>query len=347
MKLADVIGALRRRWYILVVGALVAAATAYGAWTMIPPEYERSASQLLLPGEATLPEDANPYLFVGGLYQVADILVRAIGPDDIAVATAGELGATISVTRDTAAGAVMLVTVSASSENGADIVLGRALALVEERLEKLQADKAIPLDERVDLVPLTHDSASVIVQKNRIMLTAVAGVAVLALGAGCAVLADTLIRLRRRSRTRGDTRSAGAGLVADADKVSEEATTASAVASTADNRSPESFEVSPDPVDDRARADASADEEIADVGEPRDDDSAESKSDTAGDDAEPEDPGASRNRAGVGAAGSRAPRRGRPVGKRRRNWQAPYPSADDDIAGGAHLSFSDGEREAG
>lgn len=201
MKLADVLGALRRRWYVIVAGVLIAVGAFFALWTTIPSEYERTATQLLLPGEATIPEDANPYLFIGGLYQVADILVRAIGPDDVAAVTADFPGATVTVSRDTAAGAVMIVTVNAPSDEAAAAVLDDVLALTESRLEQLQNAQRIPVDERVDMVPLTGASESVVIDKNRVLVSVAATVAILALGAGAAVLSDTLLRSRRRRRS--------------------------------------------------------------------------------------------------------------------------------------------------
>ncbi|MCK6079864.1 hypothetical protein KZX37_04420 [Microbacterium sp. EYE_5] len=341
MKLADVIGALRRRWYVLVVGVIVAAAAAYGAWTVIPPEYERSASQLLLPGEATIPDDANPYLFVGGLYQVADILVRAIGPDDIAQATADAPGASIAVSRDTAAGAVMLVTVSASSEEDADVVLATALQLIETRLGELQDEQGIPTDERVDLVPLTHDSASVVVQKNRILVTGVVGLVIAMLSVAIAVLGDTLIRLRRRRRSRSEQtplRATADEVIIDAGAAGSAMEDGEAATSDADRADADSPDVgAPERV---VRAEASS-APLADAGEDPDEAVEPDRGDTS---ATPEGK-AVQNMPG-GSAGGR-PRKGRPVGARRRNWQAPHPAADDDAFVAGPMGPFESEREAG
>lgn len=340
MKLADVIGALRRRWYVLVVGVIVAAAAAYGAWTVVPPEYERSASQLLLPGEATIPDDANPYLFVGGLYQVADILVRAIGPDDIAQATADAPGASIAVSRDTAAGAVMLVTVSASSEEDADAVLATALQLIEKRLGELQDEQGIPTDERVDLVPLTHDSASVVVQKNRILVTGVVGLVIAMLSVAIAVLGDTLIRLRRRRRSRSEQtplRATADEIATDPDATGSVMEDGEAATSDAGQAGADSPDETPERV---VRAEASS-APPADAHENPD----EAVEPDRGDTSAPPEGEAVRNTPG-GSAGGR-PRKGRPVGARRRNWQAPHPAADDDAFVAGPMRLFESEREAG
>jgi len=259
MKLADVVGALRRRWYVLLAGILIAAGGATYVWMTVSPEYERTASQLLLPGKATIPEDANPYLFVGGLYQVADILVRAIGPDDVAAATAEHPDATVAVTRDTAAGAVMIVTVTASSEDAAATVLENVTALTASRLGELQDEKSIPGDERIELVPLTNATQSVVIQKTRMLTAAAVGIGGLALGAVAAVLADTFLRSRRRARTLRDPQDSGpADELRDGDEGSEEPGSAEVEAPDADAPDPDAIEAaehpaSAEPDDERVR----------------------------------------------------------------------------------------------
>lgn len=199
MKLADVVTAFRRRWYIVLAAILVAAGASYYLWTNIPPEYERTGTQLLLPGLATIPEDANPYLYVGGLFQVTDVLVRAVGAEDIEDAAQDFPGTNVAVTRDQAAGAVVIVTVTASSDVAAEAVLDDMLVVTERTLEKLQDEQNIPPAERVSLTPLTKSLESEVIQKTRLVTTAIVGGVLLVAGLAIAVLVDNLLRSRRRA----------------------------------------------------------------------------------------------------------------------------------------------------
>ena len=80
-----VLGSLWRRWYITFPGLLVAGLLAVGAWFVVPPTYERSASEFLVPGSGSLPQNAtNPFLYLNGLTQAADVLVRALGSNNVA-----------------------------------------------------------------------------------------------------------------------------------------------------------------------------------------------------------------------------------------------------------------------
>lgn len=200
MKLADVLGALKRRWYVAAISVLLAAGVAHIAWSNVPPEYERSASQLLLPGEATLPEGSNPYLFIGGLSQAGDILVRAVGEDDVAEAVADYPETQVAVVRDAAAGSVILTTVTAQSDEGARSVLDAMLEINAATLDRLQNEQEIPRDERITMMPLTQATSSSVVQKTRIVLTLVAGAVVVVVGIVLAVLIDGALRSRLRSR---------------------------------------------------------------------------------------------------------------------------------------------------
>lgn len=367
MKLADVLGALRRRWYVLVVGILVAGAAAYGVWSYVPPEYERTATQLLLPGEATIPEDANPYLFVGGLYQVADILVRAIGPDDLAAVTDAYPGTEVTVSRDTAAGSVMIVSVTAPSDTAAQRVLGDMLELTGSKLVALQDEQQIPADERIDMVPLTQATDSVVIQKDRMTFTAVTAIGLVALTGVLAVLLDTLLRLRRRARS--GARSEAEDLAAAEDAAGDEDAVGDRPAGVGDSQHdrilwaadaeeesvPEDI---PDPsvvleTPSSAPAPQAADE--ADSTSPPPAESSgddDPRADGADDpDTDPDGPGggvARRTPAKAGTGGSggspRPKRTGRPAG-RRRNWQAAHPA--DTAAMIARAAAPDIDRQAG
>jgi capsular polysaccharide biosynthesis protein len=198
MKLADVLTALRRRWYVVLAGILAAAGAAFFTWGAVSPQYERVGTQLLLPGLATIPEDANPYLYVGGLYQIADVIVRAIGAEDISEVTDEYPGTEVLVGRDQSAGAVVTVTVTATSDEAADEVLDDMLAVTERTLDELQDEQSIPDDQRVSLTPLTQAAESTVIQKTRMLTTALVGGVLLVGGVGAAVLIDSLLRARRR-----------------------------------------------------------------------------------------------------------------------------------------------------
>ncbi|MET1044814.1 MAG: hypothetical protein ABWX59_11945 [Microbacteriaceae bacterium] len=200
MKFSDTLRGLLRRWYIVFPGILLAAAVAAGAWYAISPGYERSATQLLLPGADSLPEGANPYLFLGGLVPAADVLVRAVGSENVLAEVVEEHpGVEIEITRDiTTAGPVILITVTAGSDAAAEKVLELLVERTESTLEQLQKVESIEVENRVTVLPLTVDTQSVLQQRTRLLATAGAGLGGVVLTLLLAGLVDGLSTHRKR-----------------------------------------------------------------------------------------------------------------------------------------------------
>jgi hypothetical protein len=202
MNLADTLRGLWRRWYIVIPGILLAAALAVSVWVVIPPGHERSSTQLLIPGAQSMPEGANPYLFLGGLSPAADVIVRAVGSENATNAIVENYpGTEITITRDsTTSGPVILITVTAPSDADAEAVLGLLVDRTETVLDDLQASEEIAETNRVTLLPLTVDSQSVLDQRDRFIAVAAAGLAGVVLTLFVAGLVDGLSAQRKRRR---------------------------------------------------------------------------------------------------------------------------------------------------
>ena len=223
MNLADTLRGLWRRWYIVIPGILLAAALAAGAWSVIPPGYERSSAQLLIPGESSMPEGANPYLFLGGLTPAADVLVRAVGSENEKNDVIEEYpGVEIKVTRDVStAGPVILIAVTATSDADAEEVLGLVVNRTETLLDELQESEKIAATNRVTLLPVTVDSQSLLDQRNRFLAVAGVGLAGTALTLIVASLVEGLsVKRKRRGEVGGE--AEGADRVPEPDYVDDE-----------------------------------------------------------------------------------------------------------------------------
>ncbi|MET4637661.1 hypothetical protein [Mycetocola sp. 2940] len=177
MKFTDTILGLLRRWYIVVPGLLIAASLAVGAWFAIPPDYNRSATQLLIPGDNSIPEGGNPYLFLGGLAPAADVLVRAVGSENVLNDVVEEHpGIDVEISRDTTtAGPIVLITVTASSDAAAEAVLAMLIDRTVTVLNEFQDVESIPDNNRMTVIPVTVDEQGEEQVRDRAL--AVAGVA--------------------------------------------------------------------------------------------------------------------------------------------------------------------------
>jgi hypothetical protein len=204
MNVADMMGALRRRWYVLVAGLIVAGLAAYGVWAMVKVEYTRTATQLMLPGPGTIPEDANPFLFVGGLSQAADVLVRKMGSPDVLAEVEDEFpNVDIVITRDPlSSGPVLLTSVTSQSDADAAAVVDGLVTLTESTLLDIQRVEGIPATDRITLVTLTIDNKGTVEQKSRLIAAGATGVGAVALTLLLIALIDGLARARAQRRGR-------------------------------------------------------------------------------------------------------------------------------------------------
>lgn len=200
MKFADTLRGLLRRWYIVLPGVLVAASISIWAWFTIPPGYSRSATQLLIPGELSMPEGANPYLFLGGLAPAADVLVRAIGSENVLnEMDEAHPGVEIKISRDTTtAGPIILIEVTARSDADAEDVLELLTERTETVLDEFQDVERIPDENRMTVIPVTVDKQSVLEQRNRVLVTAGSGIVGVVLTLLIAGLVDGFSQQRDR-----------------------------------------------------------------------------------------------------------------------------------------------------
>jgi hypothetical protein len=210
MNVVAVLRALRRRWYIVVPGILVAVVAAVGAWAVVPPDYERSATQLLLPGADTLPEgSSNPFLFLGGLTSAADVIVRAAGSDDNVREITGGSDIDVVVSRDPLnAGPAILTTVTAPTDRSAASVLDAAIQRTTELVQELQAEQGIAPSSRISVTLVTRDGESTLQQRSRATMTVGVGLGMAILTVLLAALVDGLAR-RKGRRGRPDEAPSG------------------------------------------------------------------------------------------------------------------------------------------
>lgn len=201
MSLSGTLSGLIRRWYIVLAGMIFAGVAGCGVWIHTPPEYERSASQMLMPGVGTLPSPrANPYLYLGGMLETADVVVRVAGNSETVIELEKEYpGTKVTIARDASTfGPIILTTVSANSDAVAKEVLGKVVAETGTQLSKLQtADNIRPRDQ-VTINTLTIDPKPTLHQRKRLVATGGATIAILAFALAVASAVDGLLRIRAR-----------------------------------------------------------------------------------------------------------------------------------------------------
>ncbi|GAA1222282.1 hypothetical protein [Rhodoglobus aureus] len=205
MNLADTLRGLWRRWYIVVPGLILTIAVAIAAWQYIEPDYEREGTQLLLPGLASIPESGNPYLYLGGLSQAADVVVTAMSSErELDALVRDYPGAEIVITRDPlTSGPQILTTVTAKSNAEAGKILVETMVRTTQVLGELQNVNGITARNRIGIESITVDNQSTLVQKTRLLGTGGATLGMLLITLLTAGLVEGLSTRKRRDGKAG------------------------------------------------------------------------------------------------------------------------------------------------
>lgn len=188
------------RWRIVLPGLLVAVALAAGTWFAVPPTYQRSATMLLVPGAGSVPDEGNPYFYLAGLTQAADVVVRAVGSDNVRRDVEVRYpGVTSEVTRDPAtAGPVILMVVDAPTDAEAAAVVDFLVQRAGDDLRDIQAADRILPSYRIQIRPISIDDHSTLRGRSRVVAAAAVGM----LAVGCVALVAVVVELRSRRSSR-------------------------------------------------------------------------------------------------------------------------------------------------
>ena len=118
MNIRDVLGVLRRRWWLIVPAVVVALVAGGVGYVRTAPQYTQSESYLLLYPVMTEGGPGNPFLQLGnGVSMAASVLATKVSASQAAGSlTADHPGLTFSVALDVSTGAP-IVAVSAEDED--------------------------------------------------------------------------------------------------------------------------------------------------------------------------------------------------------------------------------------
>lgn len=199
----------------IVVGLAVTGLFVLAASTWFPPRYEATASVVVLPGPGNIPERANPFLFLGGVSQARDILVKLANSDEVRaelLSESSDLDYAVGV--DVSGSAPMLaVSASARDPQSALSMRDAVLDYLPRELEALQDKAATPPGSRIESLVLVEDPDATRVDKGRVR--GLVAVAILGLGLTFVAVAAIDLLSRRHGgspavRLETDTTEAGA-----------------------------------------------------------------------------------------------------------------------------------------
>jgi hypothetical protein len=192
---------LARRWYVVLAGVLAVLALCWGTLVLVPARYEVTSSVLILPPKTLVDgKPANPYLSLGGLDGIADVLSTAIGDTSVeeAVQRAG-LDVEYTIERDPAlASPVVMLNVLGTSPKTALNAQALLLDQLPVKLEDLQEAVGVPDATRITSTVITEDGTPKANRKSQIRaVLVVAGVGLGGTYLAASVLDGVLLNRRR------------------------------------------------------------------------------------------------------------------------------------------------------
>lgn len=198
----DVIRALGRRWYVLLVGLLLTAGLAYGAYSTTPPEYTARGLVLVLPSEDSIKAGGNPFLNLSGLEQPASIVVAYFASSTAKEEIANRAPhAEFEVALDSSTrGPVIAVDVTDKSSEETLSTLTYLMDQIPVQLQRLQQEVDAPAGAMVTSMQLVVDDSAEADRAGTIRTVIAAIVVGLAATGVAASMLDGLLLSRRARR---------------------------------------------------------------------------------------------------------------------------------------------------
>lgn len=155
----DVMRALGRRWYIVLLGLLLTAGLVFAAFRASPPEYHARGLVLLLPSESAVGKGGNPFLLLSGLEQPAGILVAyfSSAPAQSEVKAISPTAEYIVGIEDSTRGPVIAVDVTAKTPQETLGTLNHIVNQMPTELARLQQQVDAPENARIGSMSLSVD----------------------------------------------------------------------------------------------------------------------------------------------------------------------------------------------
>ena len=205
MITSDVLGALRRRWYLLLLGIVGTLGLMIAVISLVPVTYQAKAMIVLLPPRNLDNTGGNPYLALGGLDSVAGVLSRSMTTEIVADEVQKIApGAEFTVEPDAStSGPVLLVTAEAESPAAALAATEKLVEVTPRQMVALQRSSGVGANSFITTSLVTQDATALPQHKAQIRALIAVGIGALAATVlGVAMIDGMLLRRRERRRLR-------------------------------------------------------------------------------------------------------------------------------------------------
>lgn len=169
MELRDIFAALRHRWYLTVAAILTSAAAALYTYSVLPPTFSTDATVVLIPPETTTNPGSikdvrtNPLLYLGGLTQSRDVVLRVLNEGEVADELARQVpNASYEVAPDpNSSGPIIVITAEAATAQISRQAVQVLLQQVPVQLGILQKRLGVEAKARITSLTVTDGSLHV------------------------------------------------------------------------------------------------------------------------------------------------------------------------------------------
>ncbi|MFK4100476.1 chain length determinant protein [Streptomyces sp. NPDC019531] len=203
MDLAEIFRVMRRRWYVLLPGLLLAAGLTFAVTVVVPVTYQSQSTVVLLNSQkATKAYDGNPFLSTQtSLTGMADSLARNLN-SDVSVRelkSRGASGTFEAKLADNAQGPLLWLTVTGTDKK-AVLTSDRLLtAYAKERLKEFQEQQSVDQNAMIRMSTIVSPQTPAAQTKTRLEYMIMAG------GAGFVLTMVAVFYVEARKRSQGPT----------------------------------------------------------------------------------------------------------------------------------------------
>lgn len=191
MNLGNFVSALARQWRLALLALVLAIGAGIGTGVLVGPRYTATQTSVVIPPAAVIAAEQqtrayapdNPLLYLGGLTDARDVLVRSLSSDAVDQRAKTQLpGVTLKVTADATSGSpIILFEATAKTQDEAQ----RGIAFLESELTaavtRVQDGLGIADPNRVKTLVVTQPAEPTVDRKAQLQAGVLAGGGILVL----------------------------------------------------------------------------------------------------------------------------------------------------------------------
>jgi Chain length determinant protein len=169
-SVAGLVGLIRRRWPLVLALLVLTGVAGVGILRLVPPDYETTASAVLVPPQSRENPGGNRYLLLGGMTPARDVVIRSLTSEQTRkTVLRGTPRADYVVEPDFATSAPLIImTATAPTPRESKAVIAALVKQMPKTLVALQDDLSTGANSRIAAQLVSQDAEAKRVGKGQI-----------------------------------------------------------------------------------------------------------------------------------------------------------------------------------